>query len=62
MHLKFNMLTHLTHRNTIFEYDHASMILGNEGVLYLEDGDVYRLILKNKTATMFFLKKTFSSL
>ena len=30
-------------------------------VLYLEDGDVYRPTLENKTTTMFFLKKTFSS-
>ena len=54
MKLKFNMLTHLTHINTIFEYCHASMIFGNEEVLYLEDRNVYRLVLKNKTATMFF--------
>ena len=39
--------------NTIFEYYHASMILGNE------DGNVYRLVLKNKTATMFLLKNLF---
>ena len=30
-------------------------------VLYLEDRNVHRLILKNKTATMFFVKKPFSS-
>ena len=35
------------------------MILGNEDVLYLEDGNVYRLVLKNKTAMMFFLKNLF---
>ena len=30
-------------------------------VLYLENGNVHRLLLKNKTTTMFFLKKLFSS-
>ena len=59
MKLKFNMLPHLTHINTIFEYYYASVILGNEDVLYLEDGNVYRLVLQNKTATMFFLKNIF---
>ena len=28
-------------------------------ILHLEDGNVYRPVLKNKTATMFFLKKPF---
>ena len=59
MKLKFNMLTHLTHINTIFEYYHASIVLGNEDVLYLEDGNVYRLVLKNKTTTFFLLKNLF---
>ena len=48
MKLEFKMLTHLTHIKTTFEYYHASMILGNEGVLYLEDRNVYRLVLKIK--------------
>ena len=62
------MQTHLTHRNTIFKYSHASINFDNVDVL-LEDGNVYqyidngyRPVLKNKTATMFFLKKRFSSL
>ena len=28
---------------------------------HLKDGNIHRLLLKNKTATMFFLKKPFSS-
>ena len=31
--LKFGMQTHLTHRNTIFEYSHASVNLDNVDVL-----------------------------
>ena len=54
------MQTHLTNINIIFEYCHASVILNNLNVLYLEDGNVYRPVRKkNYTATMFFLKKTF---
>ena len=30
--------------------------------MYLENGNVHRSVLKNKTATMFFSKKNFSSL
>ena len=37
------------------------MILGNVEVLYLEDENEYRLVLHNKTATIFFFKKPFSS-
>ena len=37
-----------------FAYCHASVKLENVEVLYLEDGNVYRLVLKNKIATMFF--------
>ena len=35
------------------------MILGNVDVLYLEDGNdfVYRLVLHNKTATIFFFSR-----
>ena len=36
------------------------MILDNADVLYLEDGNVYRPVLRNKTTTVFFLKKNFS--
>ena len=36
--LKFSRQTHLTHANTIFEYCHASVILRNIDVFYLEDG------------------------
>ena len=50
--LKFSLLTYLTHINTI---------LDDIDVLYLEDRNEHRLLLKNKTATMFFLKKTFST-
>ena len=34
----------------------------NVNVLYSEDGNVYRPILKYKTATMFFFSKAFSRL
>ena len=40
--------------NTIIEYCHASVNLDNVGVLYLEDGNVYRPVLKNKIATTYF--------
>ena len=54
--LKFSMQNHLTHISTIFEYWYASVNLDN--ALYLEYGNVYRPVLKNKSATMiFFLKK-----
>ena len=46
--------------NTIFEYCHASVFLDNVEILYLEDGSVYNSVLKNKTITTFFKKKTFS--
>ena len=35
------------------------MILDNVDILYIEDVNVFRPVLKNNTATMFFLKKTF---
>ena len=44
----------------LFEYCHASLILGNVDVSYLEDGNVYP-VLKNKTAIMFFFSKKTSS-
>ena len=59
--LKLSMQTHQTHTNTVFEYCHASVILDNINVLYLEDLNEYRSAVKNKTATMFFSLKTFSS-
>ena len=40
----------------LFEYCHASLILGNVDVSYLEDGNVYS-VLKNKTAIMFFFSQ-----
>ena len=57
--LKFSLQTHLTHINTIFKYCHASVNLDNVHVLCLEDENVYRPVLKNKTAAMsyVFLKK-----
>ena len=45
--------------NTIFAYCHASVNLDNVVVLYLEDGNVYRPVLKNETTTMFFVKTHF---
>ena len=48
--LKFSMKTHQTH---ITFYLKIAML----DVLNVEDGDVYSTVLKNKTATMFFLKK-----
>ena len=56
--VKVSIQTNLTHINTIFEYFHASANSGNVDVLYLEDGNVCRPVLKNKTSTMFFLKKS----
>ena len=38
----------LTHVNIIFEYYHASIILDNVAVMYLEDGDVCRSIMKKQ--------------
>ena len=38
------------------------MILDYVDVLYLKDGNECRPVLKYNTATMFFLKETFSSL
>ena len=52
------MQSYLTHINIIFEYFQASVIIDNVDVLYLEEGNVYRLVLKNNTATMFFSQKT----
>ena len=59
--LKCIMQTHLTHLNTTLEYFHASVILDNLDVLYLEGQNVFRSVLKNKTSTVtvFFLKKPF---
>ena len=58
--LKFIMQTYLTHVNIILEYCHASVVLENVDVLYLEDGNVCRLVLKNSTTTM-VSENTFSS-
>ena len=55
--LKFSMQTHLTHINTIFKYFHAPVILDIVDVLYLEGKNV----LKNKIATVVFMKKLFYS-
>ena len=57
--LKFSVQTYLIHISIIIEYCHASVILDNADVLHLEDGNVCRPVLKNNTATMFFLKKSF---
>ena len=59
MELKFSMQTFLTHINIIFEYCHAAVILENVDFMYLEDINLYRPVLNNKIATMFFLKETF---
>ena len=53
------MKTHPTDINALFEYCHASLNLDNVDVLYFEYGNVYRPVLKNKTATMFCLQKRF---
>ena len=58
--LKFSMQTYLTHNYKnygLFEYCHASVILDNVDVLYIED--VCRPLLKNDSTTMFFSKKSF---
>ena len=55
--LKFCMQT--PYINTIFENCHAPVILDNVDILNLEDENVYRPVLKNKSATMFFLKNLF---
>ena len=57
--LKFSMQTNLTHINTIFKYCHSSVNLDNVDVLYLEDGNVYRPVLKNKPPNYIFLKNFF---
>ena len=44
---------------TVFEYCHASVVLDNVDVLYLEDKNVYRSVLKKKLQLCFFLKKLF---
>ena len=58
MKLKFSLLTYLTHINTTLECYHASVIYDVD-VLYLEDGTVHRLLLKNKTAATFSSYGTF---
>ena len=55
------MQIYLTHKNNIFEYCHASVLLDNVEVLYLEDGNLCIQVLKNNTATIFFSQETFSS-
>ena len=45
--------------NIIFEYCHASVILDNLDVLYLEDGNVCNPDLKKNRNYDFFLKKPF---
>ena len=60
MQLKFSILTYLTHIKTLLEYYHVSLII--DDLLYVKDGNLYRLVLKNKFPAMFFLKKPFSSL
>ena len=52
--LKFSTLTYLTNATIIFEYCHASVVLDNVDILYLEDGNVCRPVLKNNTTTMFY--------
>ena len=49
--MKFSIKTNLINIKTIFEYCHASVNSGNVDVLYLEDRNVCRPILKNKIAT-----------
>ena len=46
--LKFSMHTHLPHINIFFKY-----CLNNLDILYLQDGNVYRPVLKNKTPSFF---------
>ena len=54
--LKFSMQTYLTLKNIIFKNCNASVILENVDVLYLEEGNTVRPVLKHNTTTMFFLK------
>ena len=56
--LKFSMQTHLTHINTILEYCLASVIIDKADVFHC---NVHSLVLKNKPATIFILKKPYSS-
>ena len=49
--LKFSLQTQLTHKNTNFEYIHASVELDNVDVSYLEAFSVP----KNKSATTFLV-------
>ena len=44
--MKFRMQFHLTLINTIFKICHASVDLDNVDVLYLENGNVDRSVLK----------------
>ena len=55
--LKFSMQTYLTLKNIIFKNCNASVILENSDVLYLEDGNTVRPVLKHNTTTMFFSKQ-----
>ena len=58
--LKFSWQTYLTHRNIIFEYCYASVILDNVDNLFLKDVNLFMPVLKTNTATMlFFSKKLF---
>ena len=54
------MQTHLTHKETISEYCHASVILDYIDVLHSEDRNKYRPVLKT-IPQLFFSHKTFSS-
>ena len=56
------MYTHYfdTYKHNInFGFCHASVNLDNVDLLYLEDLNVHKPVLENKTATVFFLKKPF---
>ena len=55
--LKFSIQTNLAHKNTTFEYCHGLMNLGYVDVLFLENENVCRPVLKNITATMLFQSK-----
>ena len=50
------MFTGLTHVKTIFEYCHASVNSDNVGLLYLEDVNVHKPVLENKTQLFFSIK------
>ena len=52
--LKFSMQTYVTLRMFIFEYCHASVILDNVEILYLEDGNVCRPCFEKKTSQLSF--------